>query len=249
MSYPWPYPIPPVTSARVHDYLAGGKDNFRSDRLLAEQMVHADPRYLDLVHANIAAADAAVRAAALAGIDQYLVCGPGMPRLGETPLHTLARRTGTHSCTVYVDHDPEVVVTARALWRTAGVTVLDGDLAEPEHLLADPALHSALEMDRPVAVVCALVLQHLADAEVTAWAAALAAALPEGSRLALTHPAPDPDRELLAHTYTTVTHEAGAPERYLTRGEEHVDHLLKGWRVRSAETAAHGLVTVTARLP
>lgn len=247
MSYPWPYPIPPVTSARVHDYLAGGKDNFRADRLLAEQLLHADPRYLDLVHANTAWQHDAVRTAADAGVDQFLVFGPGMPRLGETPLHTLAQLHHPYATTVYVDHDPQVVVAARALWRTCGVTVLDGDLTETEHLLADPALHTALETDRPVAAVCALVLQHLDDTEVTAWAIALAAALPEGSHLAITHPGPE--LELVAGTYTTATYEAGAPGRYLTRTPEHLDQLLKGWALQEVEVAEHGLLTATARLP
>ena len=245
---PFPYPLPPVTSARVHDYLLAGKDNFAEDRRVGEQMLAADRTYFDLVRESVRWQATTVANLAAEGLAQFVVIGPGLPRLGESPLHSLGygEMTAPGLSVVYVDHDLEVIVAARAYWSVPGVTVLDGDVTQPEQLLADPALHTALDMDRPVAVVCALVLQYLTDQEVTVWAKAFSAAMPAQSRLAITHPGPD--MEDAANAYRASTSAAEATSQYITRGPDHLDHLLAGWQAHSVDVTRSGLVTLAAGL-
>lgn len=245
---PFPYPVPPVTSARVHDYLLAGKDNFAEDRRVAEQMLAANRTYFNMVWESSRWEATAVSDLAAQGLDQFVVIGPGLPRLGEPPLHSLGHGelAAPGLSVVYLDHDLEVIVAARAYWSVPGVTVLDGDLTRPEQLLADPALHAALNPDQPVAVVCALVLQHLADQEVTAWVKAFSSTMPAQSRLAITHPGPD--IEDAADAYRAGTSTAGVASRYITRGPDHLDRLLPGWQVRTTHVTGNGLVTITADL-
>lgn len=250
MSGIWPVHLPPVSSARVHNYLAGGKDHFRADRELAERMFAAHPGHLALVQEAIRFVDQKVEEFAVEGVDQFLVLGCGLPRLDESPVHVIAQTFTPIAATIYLDRDLSCVVTTRAHFHSdPTVTVFDGDLADPHRLVADPGLQTALDPDRPVAVVCDLTLQHLVDHDVSALAAALATALPAGSRLVLTHPSGD-EAALAADVYATAIREGtAAEETYFARDVEHLDPLLKGWRLSADEVSEHGLLTATAQLP
>lgn len=249
MSGIWPVELPPISSARVYDYLARGKDHFLADREMAEQMLAAHPEHLALVEENARFVDQKVEDLAVEGTDQYLVLGCGFPRRTETPVHVVAQTFTPTATTIYLDRDLACVVTTRAHYdANPNVSVFDGDFTNPHRLLADPGLHSALAPDRPVAVVCDLTLQHLADHDITALSAALATALPAGSRLVLTHPAED--AALAADVYTTaIVQDLATEDAYRTRGVEHLAPLLKGWTLVTAEVSEHGLLTATTRLP
>jgi O-methyltransferase involved in polyketide biosynthesis len=243
----WPYMIPPVASARIYDYLAGGKDNFAADRRLAEQMLAAHPDHLALVEANNRFVAQAVEDLAHEGITQYLVLGCGMPRIDETSVHEIVQDVQPTNAVFYVDRDLEVVAAARAHYHGApNVRVVDGDLADIDALLADPGLHAGLDPDRPVAVVCALTAQHLRDDDVADLARGLHTALPTGSRLVVTHPAGEP-ATWAADAYTAGARAAGVDDRYLTRTGSQLDHLLKGWAL-DIRVADCGLITVAGHL-
>src|SRR5579859_4287004 len=101
-------------SARMYDYLLGGKDNFGPDRELAE-------RYLSLFpHARTAALEnrAFMRRVVTwltgdLGVHQYLDVGTGIPT--SPNLHEIAQDIVPSARIVYVDSDPLVLVHARAL--------------------------------------------------------------------------------------------------------------------------------------
>lgn len=246
----WPVHLPPLSPARVHDYLAGGKDNFRIDREAAERMLTAHPEHLDLVQENIRFVSHTVENLAVRGTDQFLVLGCGLPRWDETPVHVLAQNAAPTATTIYLDHDLSCVVTTRAHYHhNPAVIVLDGDLRHPHHLMADPGLHSALDPNRPVAVVGDLTLQHLVDTEVTELARILATTLPAHSCLAFTHPSGD-DAALAGTFYSAAARERDLPtDTYLARNVEHLESLLNGWTLTTAEISEHGLFTGIARLP
>ena len=101
-------------SARVYDYLLGGKDNFQADRDLGEQLKKIVPDLPKMLRANRAwMLDATRYLVDEVGIRQILDIGTGLP---TTPnLHEAAQEKAPESRVVYVDNDALVLAHARAL--------------------------------------------------------------------------------------------------------------------------------------
>jgi len=178
--------------ARVYNYWLGGKDHFAADRELAERFIAADPEVTAGVRANRAFLGRAVHfLAAKARIRQFLDIGTGVPTANNT--HEVAQRAAPDSRIVYVDNDPIVLAHARALLTSdpGGATdYIDADLRNTGMILAQAA--RTLDFGRPVAVMLAGILQCIPDKDdPRAIVAALMAAVPPGSYLALSHPAAD----------------------------------------------------------
>ena len=249
MNSTWPPYIPPVTSARVHDFLCAGKDHFAADRQVAEQIVVADPATLAMIDASQSHTRQALMDMALSGITQYVDLGCGLPRLGERSLHDLAQTLSPTARVTYVDHDLQVAVTRRAYHRGAtGVSVVDGDLAHPAALLCDPALLSSLDMNHPVGVVCTLTLPYLRDAQVATLCAVLADTLPARSRLVITHPCGE-RAQAAAQAYRQGAATYGVQTYASARSQFLLESLLKGWTATvTAEQVGplSALLTVTA---
>jgi S-adenosyl methyltransferase len=175
-------------SARMYDYLLGGKDNFGPDRDLAE-------RYLSLYpHARTAALEnrAFMRRVVTwltgdVGIRQYLDIGTGIPT--SPNVHEIAQGTAPEARVVYVDNDPLVLAHARALLVSSpeGVTdYLDADVRDPDRILTEAA--RTLDLTAPVALTLVSLLHFLTDAdEPYATVARLVSALPSGSYLVISH--------------------------------------------------------------
>ena len=67
-------------SARIYDYILGGRDNYPADRAAAEEMLRVNPSVRTGMLANRAFLRRAVRAlAADYGIRQFLDLGAGIP--------------------------------------------------------------------------------------------------------------------------------------------------------------------------
>ena len=185
--------------ARVYNYWLGGKDNFAADRAAAEQSIKAFPNIVLSARANRAFLARAVRfLAQQAGIRQFLDIGTGIPSANNT--HEVAQAAAPQSRVVYVDNDPVVLNHARALLASdpAGATdYIDADLRNPQQILERAAL--LLDFSQPVAVMLMAILQHLDDADDPyRVVATLLDTLPEGSYLALSHPAKDIDAAAMA---------------------------------------------------
>src|SRR5215469_5743537 len=72
-------------SARVYDYLIGGKDNFAADRAAGDQMIEALPNVVTASRMNRAFLARAVRfLVAECGIRQFLDIGTGIPAASNT---------------------------------------------------------------------------------------------------------------------------------------------------------------------
>jgi hypothetical protein len=191
--------------ARVYDYWLGGKDNFAADRAAAQQAIRDYPDIVPTVHANRAFLARAVRfLAADAGIRQFLDIGTGIPRENNT--HEVAQAVAPDSRVVYVDHDPFVLVHARALLTSHpdGVTAcLETDLRDPQRILDQAA--EVLNFRRPVAVLLLATVHHIDDEdEPHQIVATLMNAVPPGSYLALSHPASDIGSEAAAQMARTL---------------------------------------------
>jgi hypothetical protein len=178
--------------ARVYDYWLGGKDNFASDRAVAEAAMREDPNVVEGVRGNRAFLARAVRyLAGQAGVRQFLDIGTGIPAADNT--HEVAQDVAPECRVVYVDNDPIVLSHARALLTSepGGATAyLDEDLRNVAELIRSAS--GTLDLTRPVAVMLIGILHCIPDEDDPAGIVRqLMDAVPSGSYLAISHPAND----------------------------------------------------------
>jgi hypothetical protein len=174
--------------ARVYDYLLGGKDNFAPDRAVGDQMIATLPEIQLGVRAQRDVLGRVVRyLVGEAGLRQLLDIGSGLPTADN--VHEIAQRADPATRVVYLDNDPVVLSHARALLADEQATfVAEGDLRDPEGILANPDIRKHLDWDRPIGLLLCGILHYVLDeenpAEVTA---ALYDALPPGSYVFIHH--------------------------------------------------------------
>lgn len=176
-------------SARLWNYLLGGKDHFAADREAAEQVLAFMPELVQSARYNREFLGRAVRfLAGEAGIHQFLDLGTGLPTANNT--HEVAQAVAPESRIVYVDNDPMVLVHARALLTStaAGATAyIDADLREPDRILQAAA--RTLDFERPVAIMLLGIVNFVVeDEEAYAIVRRLVDAVPAGSYLVISHP-------------------------------------------------------------
>jgi hypothetical protein len=151
--------------ARIYDYLLGGKDNFTVDREAAKQLIAASPDMAGIVRDNRSFIGRVVRYLAdEAGIRQFIDLGGGLPT--QTNVHEMAQQVAPDARVVYIDNDPVVWSHGQALLAHGDqVAMARADLREPAAVLRHPEVLALLDLERPVAVVCASVLHFVADSE------------------------------------------------------------------------------------
>ncbi|MFI8202957.1 SAM-dependent methyltransferase [Streptomyces sp. NPDC085937] len=173
-------------SARVWNYLLGGKDNYPVDSEVGEAILTTFPEFAAVARLQRRFLGRAVRfLAGEAGIRQFLDIGTGLPTADNT--HELAQRIAPESRIVYVDNDPLVLVHAEALLTSSpegACAYVDADVRDPERILAEAA--KTLDFSRPVALTMLGIMGQVSDADRPAeLVSALLAGLPSGSYLAL----------------------------------------------------------------
>jgi hypothetical protein len=173
-------------TARIWNYLLGGKDNFAADRGVGDQILASLPHLAENAKLSRAYLARAVRyLAGPAGIRQFLDIGTGLPTADNT--HEVAQQVAPSARIVYVDNDPLVLAHARALLTTSpeGATdYIDADLRDPDKILAGAG--NTLDLDRPVALFLMGILGHVEDdAEAKSIVDRLMARLPSGSYFAM----------------------------------------------------------------
>jgi hypothetical protein len=176
-------------SARIYDYILGGKDNFEADRAAAAAIMEATPDIPVSMRANRQfMVRAAHYLAAECGIRQFLDVGTGLPT--SPNLHEVVQAVAPESHVVYVDNDPIVLVHARALLTTASqgaTSYVDADLHDVPAILESDAVRETLDFGKPVAVSLIAILQFVVDdVEVQRIVDELMAPLCPGSGLAIT---------------------------------------------------------------
>jgi hypothetical protein len=174
--------------ARIYDYLLGGKDNFAVDREAAKRLLEVSPDMAGIVRDNRSFIGRVVRYLAdEAGIRQFIDLGGGLPT--QTNVHEMAQAVAPDARVVYVDIDPVVWSHGQALL-THGeqAAMIHADLRDPAAVLGHPDLLALIDLDRPVALVCASVLHFVPDSDepqriIAAYRDRLAA----GSYLSISH--------------------------------------------------------------
>ena len=170
--------------ARVYDFFLGGTNNFPADRELAANLLELDASIPRMVRDNRAFLTSAAARAALAGVEQFLDLGAGLPTYPS--VHEAVRAVHPGARVAYVDNDSAVVRHTRALIAgSQGLSVAEADLTEPGAVLADPAVTAALDLARPVCVIMAGVLYFLDAGSARDTVRGYAARLARGSWLAV----------------------------------------------------------------
>jgi len=173
-------------SARVWNYLLGGKDNFPVDCQAGDKVGEIFPRMADIARqSRLMLARVVWYLAREAGIRQFLDIGTGLPSAGNT--HEVAQLAAAESRVVYADNDPLVLVHARALLTSTPegrCAYLQADVRDPELIVAEAA--ATLDLTQPVAVMLMGILGLVSDySEAQSIVQRLMAAVPPGSYLAV----------------------------------------------------------------
>src|SRR5262245_56293362 len=209
-----------MSVARVYDALLGGTHNFEVDRQAVEYMKSLFPDIVQWAWGNRGFHQRAARwLAEEAGVRQFLDIGSGLPTQNNTQevVHSVA--PGSH--VVYVDIDPMVAAYANSLLAGAENTVfIQGDLREPQAILADPQLRSAIDFNRPVALMLTAILHFVQD-DASPWriVADYMEALPSGSYLAISHSTTDGWGETATNGIEDLYKNANEQPRNRTKAE------------------------------
>jgi hypothetical protein len=182
-------------SARVYDYILGGKDNYLPDREAAEQLMKVSPAVQISVRQNRQFLHRVARyLAAEAGIPQFLDIGTGIPT--SPNLHEVAQQVNSAARVVYLDNDPIVLAHAQARLTSSPegrVTYLHADMRDVQAVLTAPELTATLDLSRPAALLMLSTLHLITDPdEARELLRGYVAALAPGSFLALSVSSNDP---------------------------------------------------------
>jgi hypothetical protein len=173
--------------ARIYDYLLGGKDNYSTDREVAEQVVAIAPVARDVVQDNRAFLRRAVRFLTReAGVRQFVDLGSGLPTQGN--VHEIAQAIAPDARVVYVDNDAMVVTHSRALLAGDNTLAVQADLREPDVILGHPDVRELIDFDQPIALLLVAILHFIPDdQDPLGIVARFRDGLPTGSYLAISH--------------------------------------------------------------
>jgi S-adenosyl methyltransferase len=174
--------------ARMYDYYLGGKDNYAADREAARRVLRVAPDVPLAALENREFLKRVMRLLMLEqGIGQFIDIGPGLPTQGN--VHQLARQHDPDARVVYVDNDAVVLAHSGSLLDgVAGVTIIDGDLRDPERIFSHSGLLALIDPCQPAALFMTLVLHFIpASSNPHAIVAKFRDALPPGSFLILSH--------------------------------------------------------------
>ena len=225
--------------ARIWNYWVGGKDNFEADRAAANAVREVVP-YVAVV-ARMTRQFLIRSVTMLAsdyGIRQFLDIGSGLPTAYNT--HEVAQAAAPEARIVYVDNDPQVIVHARSLLRSAAegsVDYLQADLRDTGTILSQAA--RTLDFSRPVAVLLFQVLHFIPDSDDPyAVVRRLMEPLVPGSYLVLVHGASDIQTEVSSET--SERYNAMSPIQMTLRGRHEVARFFDG-----LEPVGPGLVSGT----
>ncbi|WP_214406277.1 SAM-dependent methyltransferase [Pseudonocardia lacus] len=175
------------STARVFDYLLGGREHFAADRRAAESVLERFPRAghlakdtRDLLRRGV------VHLAGTAGVRQFIDLGSGLPSTGNA--HEVAHRIDPTARVLYVDHDPMVLSHARTLGTDGKTTMaLSADVRDTAAVFDHPVTRGFIDVDRPLAVLASGILHHMHDPAAAATAGTIVERLGPGSYLLLGH--------------------------------------------------------------
>jgi hypothetical protein len=167
--------------ARVYDALRGGHQGLAADRALADDLEAACPGLRDLVAVQRRFVLKASRwSAAVLGISQFIDAGAGFPAVPA--VHGEVRQAEPGASVAYVDCDPEAAMVLRTAYQgLEGIAVTEGDVTDPDRVLADEGLRGVIDLGEPACVVFGTTLSGMTADVASATAAGFARRLAPGS--------------------------------------------------------------------
>ncbi|QKV94409.1 SAM-dependent methyltransferase [Streptomyces sp. NA02950] len=152
-------------SARVYDYLIGGKTNYAPDRAAGDASARAYPSLpISMKQTRIFMHRVTRYLAREHGIRQFLDIGTGIPT--QPNLHEVAQEAAPEARVVYVDNDPIVLTHARHLMNSTpeGRTeYIDADIRNVDSILGARQLQEVLDLKRPVALSLIAIMHFVLD--------------------------------------------------------------------------------------
>jgi hypothetical protein len=175
------------SSARMYDYLLGGKDHFKADREAIDRIIAVYPEVGTLAQANRRFLTRAVWHLAEHGITQYVDLGCGMPT--SPTVHEIAHQVRPDARVVYVDNDPVVATHSRsACHGDERLTFIERDIRATQDILSDWRLAQTIDLTSPVAFLCTALLHFVPDKDLPKEIiAALRWRMVPGSYLVISH--------------------------------------------------------------
>jgi O-methyltransferase involved in polyketide biosynthesis len=199
-------------TARIYNYLLGGKDNFAADRDEAERLLRAYPPLAARAQENRTFLGRAVTWIAGQGVRQFVDIGSGLPAAQNT--HQLAQAVDPACRVAYVDHDPVVVSHARALMRANGVTAIESDLRDPAAILSHPDTARVIRRGEPLGLILGAVLHFFAAQTVSEIMRTIVKSIAPGSYVVVSVGSGDERTSArLAREYTATTLYRHAPDQ------------------------------------
>ncbi|MYZ37909.1 MULTISPECIES: SAM-dependent methyltransferase [unclassified Streptomyces] len=228
-------------SARVLDFLLGGKDHYLRDREPALRAVKAAPFLSAAVRRDREWVRATVAELAAHGARQVIDLGCGLPH--EPLLHDVLAPHRPDPRVLHVDSDPVVAAHMAAALTTSRTPVVTGylhaDIAYPPSVLDSPVLAGTIDLAQPVVLVFGAVLHHLTGEQTDTVVKEFSNAVSPGSSLVLTHWTEDFAPAPMRKTAEILTH-AGVATRPRT-GAEITTALERQWDLVPPGVAATGV--------
>ncbi len=148
--------------ARIYDYMLRGTNHFDVDEAAAERILTAVPEIKDCAWSNRGFHQRAAAWIAKTGVKQFLDIGSGLPTIGNT--HDVVKKIHPDARVVYVDNDPMVELYSQTILDPGGtVSVLCGDLREPDSILGHPSVRALLDSGEPTGLLMTAVLMFVSD--------------------------------------------------------------------------------------
>ncbi|MFE9575336.1 SAM-dependent methyltransferase [Nocardia sp. NPDC006044] len=214
------------SSARIYDYMLGGKDNYDVDREVAHRMLAIAPDTRTLAWFIRLFLVKAIEMAATAGVRQFIDLGAGIP---TTPnVHEVARKIEPSARVVYIDNDPIVHAHCDALLaHSPGVTALKADIRLPEDIIDRLKTGELIDFGQPVAVLAVGVLHYVMDEEDPyGIAAKFRDLMVPGSYLALTHGSDETHPDFIAQSHDDTD---GSPAQVVYRTKTQTEAFFDGF--------------------
>lgn len=218
------------TSARIWDYMLGGKDNYEVDREVAHRILAIAPDTRPLAWFIRRFLVTAVQQAAKAGIDQFIDLGTGIPT--SPTVHEIARKINPSANVVYIDNDPVVRAHCEALLADTapGLTAIEADIRRPQEIIDRLRTGALIDFSEPVAVLALGVLHHVMDEENPYQIlATLRDALAPGSLFAFTHASDETHPEIISRTHEDTNN---SPAQCRFRRPAEIEKFLDGFDIR-----------------
>ncbi|WP_338765563.1 SAM-dependent methyltransferase [Nocardia vulneris] len=216
------------SSARIYDYMLGGKDNYEVDRQVAHRMLAIAPDTRTLAWFIRQFLVRAVELAADAGVKQFIDLGAGIPT--SPNVHEVAREIEPSARVVYVDNDPVVRAHCDALLANSpGLSVMQADIRRPREIIDRLRTESRIDFAEPIAVLMIGVLHYVMDEEKPAdILAAFRDAMAPGSYLAMTHGSNETNPDFISQSQSDTEN---TPSQVRYRSAEEIEALMAGFEL------------------